>query len=348
MDEIKFTIDGQEVPAQPGQSVLEAALSAGIYIPNLCWDSKLEPYGGCRLCVVEIEGMRGLPTACTTRVSAGMKVRSEAPEVNQVRKITMELLIADHPLECLTCAQNQRCDLQKAAAYLGIEKSRMRRSLRDLPPDQSNPFFVRDLKKCILCARCVRICHEVRGLGAIDIAKRGYDAVISPFAGLPLADSTCESCGECVDHCPTGALVAHGEAQLPTKEVRTICPYCGVGCSMVLGTRQNQIVKVMGDLTYPLNQGSLCVKGRFGLGFASSSDRLTKPLIKKNGKFEEATWDEALDLVAGKFKEIKEKHGGQAIAGLCSAKATNEENYLFQKFIRAGAGSPHIDHCARL
>jgi formate dehydrogenase alpha subunit len=343
-DKINLTINGQLVTADKGMTVLEAAQAAQIYIPTLCADPDLEPYGGCRLCVVEIEGMRGLPTACTTPASDGMVVHTETPAVNEVRTTVTELLIADHPVECLTCPQNQRCELQKVAAYLGITEQPLRRTNRLFPVDNSNPFFELDRNKCILCARCTRTCSEITCVGAIELAYRGYEAKVATFGDQPLMDSICKSCGECVTHCPVGAL-APKQAKPPTREVATTCPYCGVGCGMYLGIREGHIVSVSGDRDNPASQGRLCVKGRYGINeFVHHPERLTTPLIKRNGEFAEATWDEALDLVSERLANYK----GDEIAVISSAKCTNEENYVIQKLARAVLGTNNVDHCARL
>jgi formate dehydrogenase alpha subunit len=348
MAQISLTIDGRLVTAPEGTTVLDAALSHGIYIPTLCNDPRLEPYGGCRMCIVEIDGMKGLPTSCTTRAGNGMVVRTDTDKVNSVRRMVCEMLIADHPSDCLTCASNRQCKLQEIAAYLGISRERLEKTERAAILDQSNPFFARDLSKCILCGLCVRACMELRGVGAIEIAGRGHAARIAPFADGPINESVCESCGECVDICPVGALTAKSETLPPVREVKTVCPYCGCGCGLVLGTRGGRIVRVRGDADNPVNRGSLCVKGRFGLDFVTAPDRLTAPLVRRNGRLEPATWQEALDLVAARFTQIKNAHGADALAGFSSAKCTNEENYLFQKFMRAAVGTNNVDHCARL
>ncbi|MFC1920482.1 formate dehydrogenase subunit alpha [Chloroflexota bacterium] len=363
MDIVNITISGEKVEVPKGTTVLEAAQEAGVYIPTLCHDPDLKPYGACRFCVVEIEGMRGLPTSCTIPVTDGMIVHTETPKVNQSRRITMELIMANHHGDCLTCAKNQQCELQKIARYLGIEQEhfdRLRKSKELLPIDDSHPAFTRDMNKCILCSKCVRACHEIAGVGAIDLAFRGNSASVSTFGDKPILKSPCESCGECVDRCPTGALVSNNARQT-TREVKTICPYCGVGCSIYLGIRGNEIVSVRGDKESPVNKGGLCVKGRFGFDFVNHPDRLTMPLIRKEGVgkdvkvngnfkdiFREASWDEALDLVAENLSRIKEEHGPDSIGVLSSAKFTNEENYLVQKFSRAVIGTNNVDHCARL
>ncbi len=361
---ITMTIDGKTVEALKGVTVLEAAQSVGIYIPTLCYDPDLNPYGACRLCVVEIEGMRGLLTSCTTMATQEMVVRTNTQKVNKSRQITMELIIANHQGDCLTCSKNQNCELQEIARYLGIDDSRferLRRSDRNLPKDTSNPAFDFDPNKCILCAKCVRACQEIACVGAIDIAFRGYDARVSAFGNKSIVESVCESCGECVSRCPTGALVPKNERQA-TSEVKTICPFCGVGCSFYLGVRDNEIVSVRGDKDSPVNKGGLCVKGRFGYDFINHKERLTKPLIRKSGRgkltsdveaelsdiFREATWDEALNLVSEKFTRAKEAYSPDSIGFLSSAKCTNEENYLLQKFARGVIGTNNIDHCARL
>ena len=363
VDIIKLTINGREITAKKGATVLEAALGAGIYIPTLCYDPDLKPFGGCRLCVVEIERMRGLVSACTTPATEGMVVRTETPKVNQSRRIVMELIIANHQGDCLVCVKNQQCELLKIAQYLGMERDhigRLRKSTQELPIDESHPAFIRDLNKCILCAKCVRACYEVVCHDAIDIAFRGNSARIATFGDKPIAESVCKSCGECVARCPTGALVPKWE-KLPTIEVKTICPYCGVGCSLYLGVRDNKVVSVRGDPKGPANKGSLCVKGRWGYDFLSHSERLTTPLIRLSGIsreaghdgrvqeiFREATWDESLELAAKKLLELKQNYGPGSIAGLSSAKCTNEDNYVIQKFVRAVLGTNNIDHCARL
>jgi formate dehydrogenase alpha subunit len=360
---VTVTIDGREIDVPKGATILEAAQSAGIYIPTLCHDPDLKPYGACCLCVVEVEGMRGLPTSCTTPATDGMVVHTESAMVTQSRRITMELIMANHHGDCLTCVKNQRCDIQTIARYLGIEQEhfdRMRKSQETLPIDDSHPAFTRDLNKCILCGKCVRACHEIACVGVIDLAFRGNSARVSTFGDKPILESLCESCGECVERCPTGALVPR-YAKQATREVKTVCPYCGVGCSIYLGVRGNEIVGVRGDHESPVNKGGLCVKGRFGFDFVNHPDRLTRPLIRKEGWskdvevngnfkdiFREASWDEALELVADNLSMEKTEYGSDSLGVLSSAKFTNEENYLVQKFARAVLGTNNVDHCARL
>ena len=342
-----LTIDGVQVRVLPRTTVLEAARKAGVYIPTLCYDDDLEPYGACRLCVVEIENMRGLPTACTTLATDGMVVRTETPAVEQSRRATIELIMANHLGECLSCAQNQSCELQTVARYVGVDEEhfkRLRKSTRVVPMDDSNPAYVRDMNKCILCARCVRACHEVTGIDAIDLAFRGNAATVSGFGDKPILLSRCETCGECVSRCPTGALV-YRDARQAAREVKTTCPYCAVGCQMYLGVRGNEIVRVRGDKDGPANEGHLCVKGRFGIGgFVNHPSRVKTPLIKRNGVFEEASWDEALDLIADRFKA----YAPEEIGVVSSARATNEDNYVMQKFGRVALRTNNVDHCARL
>ena len=344
MYEINLTINGQEVKVRKGLTVFEAAQAAGIYIPTLCYDPDLEPYGSCRLCVVEIENMRGLPTACTTPATDGMVVHTETPAVNDVRRTAIDLLIADHPMDCLTCPKNQRCDLQKVAAYLGVTERRLPRVEKALPIDDSNPFFYLNRNYCILCGKCVRACDEVTGVNAIEIVDRGYPSRVSPFGDKPLLESICQSCGECVVRCPVNALMPKNVVW-PVREVETICPYCGVGCGMCLGIRDGHIVSVQGSRENPASKGRLCVKGRFGISeFVHHPERLSNPLVKRNGEFIEVTWDEALDLVASKLAG----YSGDQVAVISSAKCTNEDNYVAQKFSRAVLGTNNIDHCARL
>jgi formate dehydrogenase alpha subunit len=348
VEHVTVTIDGRRISVPEGASVLDAAQSAGIYVPTLCYDRDLEPVGACRLCIVEIEGMRGLPTACTTRAAEGMVARTDTEQVNSVRRMTCEMLMADHPSDCLTCSANQQCELQKVAAYLGLRQQRLRRAERQAILDESNPFFTRDLSRCVLCGRCVRACLELRGVGAIEVVGRGFESRIGTFDDLPISESVCESCGECIARCPVGALRVKSEVLPPTREARTTCPYCGCGCGLVLGVRGGRIVRVRGDDDNPVSRGSLCVKGRFGLDYVHSPERLTRPLVRRDGRLQEATWDEALELAARRLGGIKAEHGPDALAGLSSAKCTNEENYLFQKFMRAVIGTNNVDHCARL
>ncbi len=325
-------------------TVLEAALAAGIYIPTLCYYPDLKPYGGCRICVVEIEGMRGLTTSCTTPAAEDMIVHTETEAVNKARKTVVELLIADHPSDCLTCTSNQQCELQKVAAYLGMDRVRLPKKAPVYAVDDSNPFFNLDRNKCILCARCTRACNEITCVGAIDMANRGYTMKVSTFGDTLLFDSICQSCGECVARCPVGAL-APKHSIPPTTEVETTCPYCGVGCSMVLGVRGEQIVSVRGNTEGAANKGNLCVKGRFGIPeFVHSPERLTSPMIRKKGHLEKASWDEALELIASKLSTYKPEE----VAVISSSRTSNEDNYVAQKFARGVLGTNNIDNCARV
>ena len=349
MSTISFSIDGHKIESRPGVTVLEAALEAGIYIPNLCADPDLRPFGACRLCIVEIEGMRGLPASCTVTVADGMKVRTDTPLVEATRRTEVELLLADHPDDCLSCPKNTRCELQRVAAYVGARADRFPKTTRGLPVDDSNPFLRYDMNKCVLCGKCVRVCDEVQGLGAISFVNRGYSTRIGTFMGQPMIDSLCESCGQCEAKCPVGAITVKSYRQ-PTRKVKTVCGYCGVGCGLLLQVRGSKVIGAEGDRESPVSHGSLCVKGRFGTEFIHHRDRLTRPLVKKEGRLVESSWEEALEVVASRLAEYARPGGAgeSPFATLASAKCTNEENYLLQKFTRAVMGTNSIDHCARL
>ncbi len=342
-----ITIDGKYLEVPPDYTILQAARENGIYIPTLCDDPRLEPYGGCRLCLVQIKGMPKPVTACTTPVSDGMDVVTTNDEIEGIRKTIVELLLSDHPNDCMVCEKAGDCTLQELAYFYNLRENRFWGARRQYNREDMNPFIARDMEKCVLCGKCVRVCNEIQGVGAIDISKRGFEAKVTP----PFEkDLDCEFCGQCVSVCPTGALVGKQSLgrgrQKDIKRVDTVCPYCGCGCNITLHTSRNEIIRVTSPEN-SLNEGWLCVKGRFGFRFVNSSDRLKKPLIKRNGTFEEVSWEVALAHAAEKLKEIKTAYGADAIGGLSSARCTNEENYLFQKLMRAAIGTNNVDHCAR-
>ena len=352
MAENTLTLNQRTVGFLPGQTILEAATAAGVRIPTLCHLRGATPTGACRICLVEVAGARTLVAACSTPAAANMVVQTESPRVVQARKLIIELLLASGEHDCLLCPSCGDCQLQDLAFEYQVSTKRFDRRT-DYRPIEANPMIVRDFSRCILCGRCVQACNEVQVNRAISFGYRGKVAKIVAAGDLPLKDSDCVFCGECVQVCPTGALSEQKARTTwrPWKEkkrVRTTCPYCGVGCQIWLHLKGNQVLKVTGVEGVPPNRGRLCVKGRFGYDFINAPDRLTTPLIKENGEFREASWDEALDLVAARLARIKEVYGPRSLAGFTSARATNEENYLMQKLVRTGFGTNNIDHCARL
>lgn len=348
---VKLNIDGREVEVPAGSTIMEAADQIGIHIPRLCYDPELSALGACRLCVVEVEGNRLLPASCVTPVTQGMVVRTESPDVIEARRTILELLVANHPLDCMTCDKMGDCKLAGYCYKYGVKESSFTGEKHNYPIDNSNPFIIRDLNKCILCGACVRACNEMTGQDNLSFLYRGFNRKATTAADVPYIESDCVFCGQCVAVCPTGALTEKtmaGEARRwDIERVRTTCPFCGTGCNFDLAVKDEKIIGVLSNPDSPVNQRSLCVKGRFGWDFVYNEKRLTTPLIKKDGEFIEASWDEALDLIAARFKEIKEKYGPESFASLSSARCTNEENYLVQKFTRAVMGTNSTDHCAR-
>jgi len=344
---LKITIDGKTTDVPEGVTVLDAAKRLHISIPTLCHHPKLSPFGGCRLCVVEIKGVPRPVTSCTTPVTDGMEVTTATPQLEELRKTVLELILSDHPNDCMVCERAGDCTLQELAYLYGIRDNPFGGQRRTYEKRDGNPFIERDLEKCIMCGRCVKVCDEVEGVSAIDFGYRGFNAKIcTPFE----RDLDCEFCGQCVAVCPTGALTGklwkQRGRQKDVREIDTTCGYCGCGCAITLHVKDNEVIRVDSKAD-TINEGWLCVKGRFGYSFIKSPERLTTPLIKKDGKFEPASWDEALTYVAENFRRIKERSGPDSLAGLSSARCTNEENFLFQKFIRAGLGTNNVDHCAR-
>lgn len=347
MDTVNLIIDGIPIKARKREKILWAALDNGIYIPNLCAIRQAdEPFGGCRLCFVQIEGQPDPVTACTEPVAERMVVHTDSPEVKRLCRTAAELLIAAECPDCAACAKNRHCELQRIAAHLGVKlkPKRLRRMPKSLPIDSSNPFFIRDPNKCVLCGKCLWACSEIVGADAIDFTFRGFDTVLRPFDIEPMIDERCESCGECVAICPVAALVAK-DLRWPKQEVKSICPYCAVGCGIYLGIDNASIVGVRGDEESPVNSGSLCAKGRFGIAeFVHHPDRLTSPVVRKGRRFMKVSWEEALELIASKFA----KHKGDQFGLISSAKCTNEDSYVLQKFARAVMGTNNIDNSSRL
>ena len=357
MKEITLNMDGRELQAREGQTLLEVALANGIEIPHLCHDSRLTPTGACRLCLVEIEGGRGLQTSCTRLAVDGMTVRTNTDEIRASRKMILELLLSEHRVACTTCDRDGDCTLQDYAYEYQASETRFPSVATAGGEDNyttGHKGIMYDPSKCVRCQRCVKICADVQMAEALTLKGRALDAVVSTAFDLPLNDSTCETCGQCVSTCPTGSLYARaaaGKGRLKDfRKVRTTCPYCGVGCQLDLNVNKQTgaVVRITSEPGGVPNDGNTCVKGRFGLDFISHAERLRTPLIKEGGEFRAASWDEALALIAKRLAEIKQQHGADALAGLSSAKTTNEENYLLQKFVRAVLGTNNVDHCARL
>ncbi|MEW6360371.1 MAG: formate dehydrogenase subunit alpha [Planctomycetota bacterium] len=349
-----LTVNGKQIEFQAGDTVLEAARREGIFIPTLCYHRRLTPMSACRMCIVEIEGRRGLTAACTAPAENGIVVRTDTDLIEETRRMILQLLLAEGEHNCLVCPSNGKCELQDLCNRYGVDplENPFEVGRPRMPYDDSSPVIRRDPNKCIKCYRCVRACNESVVNEVLGVGQRGFQAKIVCDNDVPMKESTCVSCGECVQVCPVGALTEktsiYGPRVWEMRKARTVCPYCGVGCQIELHIHQNEIKAAYGCEGGVPNLGKLCVKGRFGLDYAGHQDRLRKPLIKRNGAFEEATWDEALDLVAKRLGEIKKPHGPDAIAVLSSAKCSNEENYVLQRFARAAIGTNNVDHCARL
>ncbi|GAA4933614.1 formate dehydrogenase major subunit [Nonomuraea thailandensis] len=352
---VSVEIDGQTVLVPEGTSVMRAAAECGIDIPKLCATDNLEPFGSCRLCLVEVDGRKGSPASCTTPVAEGMRVRTQTPKLAELRRGVMELYISDHPLDCLTCPANGDCELQDMSGVVGLREVRYGfdgENHLDLPTDSSNPYFDFDASKCIACSRCVRACGEVQGTFALTIEGRGFASKVAAGAGGTFMESDCVSCGACVQACPTSTLQERSVVELgmPNRSVLTTCAYCGVGCSFKAELRGDEVVRMVPYKDGKANEGHSCVKGRFAFGYASHPDRRLKPMLRERitDPWREVEWEEAIGHVAGRMLRIQARHGAGSIGGISSSRCTNEEVYVVQKMVRAAFGNNNVDTCARV
>jgi formate dehydrogenase major subunit len=352
---VTLTIDGVDVTVPAGTSVMRAAAEAGIKVPKLCATDSLEAFGSCRVCLVEIEGVKGYPASCTTPVSEGMTVRTQSDYLGDLRRNVMELYISDHPLDCLTCPTNGDCELQDTAGELGLREVRYGYEGANhlaVEKDTSNPYFTFDPSKCIVCSRCVRACEEVQGTFALTIDGRGFESKVSAGQAQSFMDSECVSCGACVDACPTATLAENSiiEAGIPEHSVVTTCAYCGVGCAFRAELRGNTVVRMTPYKDGKANEGHACVKGRFAFGYATHKDRITEPMIRDSidDPWKVVSWEEAIAHTAARFRAIQDQHGRNSIGAITSSRCTNEEVYLIQKLVRSGFGNNNVDTCARV
>lgn len=350
METVTIVLNGVEVSGSPGTTILDLARESGVYIPTLCYDPNLTSTGACRLCLVEDERSGALLASCVAPIAAGMTINTNSPRVLEHRRKILKLMLASHPDSCLVCNKGNRCQLRKLAAEMGIGLVEFQRIPQLDVIEEVNPFIERDLSKCILCGKCIWADQELVVVGAIDYMDRGPQAKPATLNDVPLEKAECTFCGTCVAVCPTGAIMEKESAYTgtATNEVTTICPYCGCGCSLSLGIKDGKVVHVKPAQDSPVNRGTLCVRGSYGYDFIHSPERLRTPLIKENGEFREATWEEALSRVADEFLRIKKEHGADALAVFGSARCTNEENYLLQRFTRSVLGTNNIDNGSRL
>lgn len=352
---VKLTIDGQEVSVQQGTSLLRAAAEAGIKVPKLCATDSLDPFGSCRVCLVEVEGRKGYPASCTTQAEAGMVVRTQSERLQAIRRNVVELYVSDHPLDCIGCAANGDCELQDTAAELGVTQSRYGiAGVNHLAAskDESNPYFTFDPSQCIVCYRCVRACDDIQGTFALTVDGRGFASKISAGQMENFMDSECVSCGACVNACPTVALSENSVIQLglPQRSVTTTCAYCGVGCSFNAELKGDTVVRMTPNKDGQANEGHACIKGRFAFGYATHKDRITTPMIRENinDPWREVSWEEAIRYAADRLRALQQKYGRDSIGGITSSRCTNEETYLVQKLVRAAFGNNNVDTCARV
>jgi len=354
---ITLYIDGTAVSVPEGATILDAARKAGARIPTLCFLPELQPIGSCRVCLVTIEGTDRPATACNTQALEGMRVVTRSEQLFHLRREVMKMIIAHHPLNCAPCPKNGQCRLQDMAYEYDLTTFDFARyviATEEFPwKPYATPILDYHPRRCILCGRCVRICAEIRGLGAITLSGAGAQTVIRPVMSDPGTPSRCISCGECMRVCPVNAIderLVHQQGKpWETTKVQTTCTYCGVGCQLDLNVVNGRVVGVTTRDDIGINRGRLCVKGRFGYAFIHSPDRLTQPLVRnQRGELKETSWSAALTRVAREFGRIRDKHGPQALGGLSSARCTNEENYLFQRMVRQAFRTNNVDHCARL
>jgi formate dehydrogenase (NADP+) alpha subunit len=350
LEAITITLNGREVSGQPGMTVLDLARESGVAIPALCHYPHLDPIGACRICIVEDERSGALMASCVTPIAPGMVINTESPRVQERRKTIIKLMLASHPDSCLVCDKGNRCQLRKVASDMGVGLVEFQRIPQLAIIEEVNPFIERDLSKCILCAKCIRACQELVGEGAIDYFGRGFISKPATLGDLPLENSECTFCGTCVALCPTGAIMERDRTYTGTTKttVRTVCPFCGCGCGISLEVKGDRLIRARPDEDNPLNRGTLCVKGSYGYDFVHSPERLTSPMLKRNGNFEAVSWEEALGVVAEEFKRIGETCGPNSLAVFGSSKCTNEENYLLQRFARCVLGTNNIDNGSRL
>jgi len=351
---VTLNIDGVSVTVPEGTSIMHAAQLGGVTVPKLCATDSLEPFGSCRLCLVEIEGRRGYPASCTTPVAEGIKVKTQTSKLADVRRGVMELYISDHPLDCLTCAANGDCELQDMAGAVGLREVRYGyegENHLDSVKDESNPYFTFDPSKCIVCSRCVRACEETQGTFALTIEGRGFGSKVSA-GNKDFMDSECVSCGACVQACPTATLMEKTviEAGTPEHKITTTCAYCGVGCSFDAEMKGEEVVRMTPNKDGGANHGHSCVKGRFAWGYATHQDRITTPMIRKSihDPWQTVGWDEAINYAASEITRIQAKYGKDSVGGITSSRCTNEEVYVTQKLVRAVFGSNNVDTCARV
>ena len=350
MEAVTITLNGIEVSGRPGMTILELAQESGVKIPTLCHDPHLTSIGACRICIVEDERSGRLFASCVTPVEAGMLINTESPKVLERRKTIIELMLASHPDTCLVCDKGNRCGLRKIASDIGVGYVNLQKIPLAATIQEVNPFIERDLSKCILCAKCIRADHEIVVEGAIDYMNRGFTTKPATLGDSPLESSECTFCGTCVAICPTGALMEKNRVYSGTSadRISTTCGFCGCGCNINMEVKSNRIVRAKPGTESAVNHGALCVKGSYGYDLIHSQDRLMKPLIKGDDGFEEASWDDALTLIASELNRIKNDGGSSKLAVLCSSKATNEESYLLQRFTRSVLGTNNIDNGSRL
>ncbi len=344
---IELKINGKNMKVEPGSTILQAAKQNDIYIPNLCYDKRLRPYGGCRLCVVEVEGQKRLFAACSTPAENGMVVHTETPKLHKARKLVLELLLIHHPLDCPICDKAGECQLQDLSFRYGPSESRFVGERKHEPESIAAPLVERNPNRCILCGKCVRVCYDHQGVGAINLLGRGFKSKISPAFEETL---DCEFCGQCIDACPVGALGSkpyrYRSRVWFMDEKAIACPYCGCGCTTNLSLRDGRIIRARGKQGVGINDGDLCSRGRFGFDYIYSDNRLTSPMIRKDGNLVSATWEEALEYVAVRLKSIREKDGPSAIGAIGSQRCTMEDNYMLQRFMRDVIGTDNIDSAA--